>query len=186
MDLNLYFCVGCVETGIRYELGVCLPNNITLGCSECPIRNKCLYQDYRKLFLSWRLNPHRLCFEIGERSNGEWLLLCGLNTYLPSCVEGMTQSYKVFHQLPKDQWISKTMEMLFANLAILKYGIVQRLMPLCVCLATLTRKGAITATISKVILLMAGNCLINKFEVFDEIVYTQCVGMTDETGRIRN
>ena len=172
---SVYFCRACVEHGV--ELSSCehFPNNMVLGCASCPIRDTKRLEYYRELFHIWRFQRRRLREVILEHPDGEWLLLCGANTYFPSCVEGQKQSYSIREQCPKEQWVSKSMDMLLANLKLLKSGMGKCSMPVTVCLATLSRKGLITATISKVIVLMLGNGLINKFEEFDRIVYTEGV-----------
>ena len=177
-DISVYFCKGCSEQGVNLSKSVDFPDNMVLGCVNCPIRDARLYQDYRQLFRTFRLRRNRLHEEIGERSDGEWLLLVGLNTYYPTTVEGQIQSYSL-RKYPMVQWPSKTRELLFANLKLLKSVMVNRLRPLCVCLATLSRTGVITAIIAKVILLMLGNGLINKFEVFEKIVYFEEVVSTE-------
>jgi len=183
-DISVYFCKGCVKQGVNLSRSVNFPDNMVLGCVNCPIGDTRLYEVYRQLFRTFRLKRNRLLQEIVKRSDGEWLFLVGLNTYYPTTVEGQRQSYSV-RKYPRVQWPSKTMELLFANLKLLKSEMVNRLRPLCVCLATLSRRGVITAIIAKVILLMLGNGLINKFEVFEKIVYFEEVVSTESvSGRL--
>jgi hypothetical protein len=68
----------------------------------------------------------------------------------------------------------RAMEIFIFNLNVWKAPVARRLTPVCVPLVVVTRRGQITATVARNIILMVGNCLINKCEVFDKLVYTEC------------
>ena len=143
-------------------------NKLSVGCVLCPINSEHLTRRLRGM-------PGHKFEDIKFYKTGEWMALHALNDRFPIHPQkGMKSSRHIIKDSPKDEWVAKVRELLLFNLNVWKDPIARRLATDCVPLVVVTRRGQITATVARIIILMIGNCLINECEVFDKLVYTEC------------
>jgi len=168
MDL---FCKECL-TQMPLTSTVCNVNKVSAGCPSCLINSEHLTKQLRDMP---RRGVRRDFGDIQNYPDGELMALHTLNDRFPIHPQkGMNSSRHIINNYPEHEWVAKVRELLRFNLKVWKDPIVRGLATDCVPLVVVTRRGQITATVARNIILMVGNCLINKCEVFDRLVYTEC------------
>ena len=157
------------------------------GCSQCLINSDTVIEATNQIFSDYYFS--RVCdvlpaFE--EHTLGELMMGRCINEEFLSLTDEMAilspKEFRNIKSLPIDLTgpiqfnpvFVRAMEIFIFNLNVWKAPVARRLATDCVPLVVVTRRGQITATVARNIILMVGNCLINKCEVFDRLVYTEC------------